>query len=245
MQHLDHTDTGGRAADGGVGVVAVLGMHRSGTSCLTGCLEEAGLTLGEVHRRSPSNLKGNRESQTIMDLHEDVLAFSGGSWDHPPSKVVWSTAHIARRDEIITLHQGDLRWGFKDPRNLLTIDGWLEALPQLRLVAIFRHPSSVAASLRLRQGTATSIEDWMDLWLHYNRRLLDLHDRFDFPVLNFDAPPAGFLAAVDSTIDHLGFEPQTDRPEFFEDDLRHHHPSRPLPPALQRIYDQLESVAAS
>ncbi|HBM84618.1 MAG TPA: sulfotransferase family protein, partial [Halieaceae bacterium] len=28
-------------------VIAILGMHRSGTSCLTGSLQEAGLELGE------------------------------------------------------------------------------------------------------------------------------------------------------------------------------------------------------
>ena len=28
--------------------VAVIGMHRSGTSCLAGCLEDLGLNLGDV-----------------------------------------------------------------------------------------------------------------------------------------------------------------------------------------------------
>jgi len=28
--------------------ILILGMHRSGTSCLAGCLEEAGLYLGDV-----------------------------------------------------------------------------------------------------------------------------------------------------------------------------------------------------
>ncbi len=34
--------------------IAVLGMHRSGTSCLTGLLEQAGVFLGPVIT-SPSN----------------------------------------------------------------------------------------------------------------------------------------------------------------------------------------------
>ena len=43
-------------------VVCVLGMHRSGTSCLAGSLEQQGLFLGETNTRGPFNLRGNRES---------------------------------------------------------------------------------------------------------------------------------------------------------------------------------------
>jgi len=42
-------------------------------------------------------------------------------------------------------------WGFKDPRTLLTLDGWLEALPEVSLAATFRHPLSVAGSLQERK----------------------------------------------------------------------------------------------
>lgn len=43
--------------------VLILGMHRSGTSCLAGSLQEAGLYLGEVNTAAPHNAKGNRESR--------------------------------------------------------------------------------------------------------------------------------------------------------------------------------------
>ena len=48
-------DTGTRAA------VVILGMHRSGTSCLTGSLQDKGLYLGQVSQRGTFNKKGNRE----------------------------------------------------------------------------------------------------------------------------------------------------------------------------------------
>lgn len=64
-------------------VVMVLGMHRSGTSCLTGLLQQTGLELGDVVTEAPHNKKGNRENLDIMRLNDDVLAHSRGSWDRP------------------------------------------------------------------------------------------------------------------------------------------------------------------
>ena len=54
-------------------VVAVLGMHRSGTSALAGSLEQHGLFLGRVSTSNPHNPKGNRESAEVRRLNEDVL----------------------------------------------------------------------------------------------------------------------------------------------------------------------------
>src|SRR5205085_1596864 len=86
---------------GAAEAVCVLGMHRSGTSCLAGTLEEAGLYLGEVIRKSPFNPKGNRENPLIMALHEELLSANSGSWDDPPREVVWSDEQRRARDEII------------------------------------------------------------------------------------------------------------------------------------------------
>ena len=107
-------------------VLTVLGMHRSGTSCLAGTLMECGVDFGEVSRKNNFNLKGNNENQQIMDLHEQLLADSGGSWKAPPAQVRWDTAHRQRRDAIIAQFRAKhaARWGFKDPRTLLALDGW-------------------------------------------------------------------------------------------------------------------------
>ena len=64
-------------------VIAVLGMHRSGTSCLTGLLEDAGVCLGNVSKQNPYNRKGNQENLQIMYLHDAVLDDNRGSWNNP------------------------------------------------------------------------------------------------------------------------------------------------------------------
>jgi hypothetical protein len=42
--------------------VIVLGMHRSGTSCLAGMLQSAGFHTEAVEEWSPDNNKGSREN---------------------------------------------------------------------------------------------------------------------------------------------------------------------------------------
>ena len=46
--------------------VIILGMHRSGTSCLTGCLKEYGLHLGDVSESNKHNKKGNQENKEVF-----------------------------------------------------------------------------------------------------------------------------------------------------------------------------------
>ena len=59
-------------------LIAVLGMHRSGTSYLAGSLQEAGLILGDCHTWNKHNEKGNRENQKFVDLHDAILEANVG-----------------------------------------------------------------------------------------------------------------------------------------------------------------------
>ena len=81
--------------------ILILGMHRSGTSCLAGSLQQRGLFLGEVYEARPHNRKGNRENQRIMDLNNAVLATSDGAWDRPPARLSWERAAAIERDAIV------------------------------------------------------------------------------------------------------------------------------------------------
>lgn len=153
----------------GQGVI-ILGMHRSGTSMLTGCLQEAGLFLGEVMEHSPHNLKGNRENKATWLINDQVVAANGGSWDRPVSSALWTERAREIRDSYLTRFYEKKQFGFKDPRCLLTLDGWREVIPVYSLVGIFRHPFLVANSLHKRNYF--SYDKGLQLWLEYNWRLL-------------------------------------------------------------------------
>lgn len=197
--------------------VVVLGMHRSGTSALTGILEQAGLYLGSVSEFAPDNLRGNRESTAVMALHNDILQRNGGSWDQPPNNPNWSPVHFAFRDTIIETYKDKLLWGFKDPRTLLMLGPWLKVLPEAVLIGIYRHPFAVAQSLFERN--AMPYEKSLALWTHYNRIML-WHSRNNdsMPLVEFSNNDTSFSNQVRSVINKLGLSEVG--LEFFDSSLK-------------------------
>lgn len=220
--------------------ICVLGMHRSGTSCLTGTLEEAGVCLGEVATHSPHNLKGNREHPQIMALHEDLLARAGGSWCDPPRQVRWEPRHRTAQREILAACGARTPWGFKDPRTLLVWEGWADVLDDVALVGIYRSPLAVARSLEKRNGM--TIAQGLQLWEAYNRRLLDLRRQHAFPVVRFDVPEEQLRARFAAIIEWLGLPPG--RGEFFAPELRHQSGAAedPLPDSTVDLIAALEAA---
>jgi hypothetical protein len=223
-------------------VICVLGMHRSGTSCLTGILQESGVVLGNVFTSNRANRKGNREHPLIMQLHEEILRQNGAGWDEPPTgPVTWSAKDRQARDEVCSSFKDVPCWGFKDPRTLFTLPGWLEAIPDLRLVGIFRHPMAVAASLERRNGF--SISKALSLWNRYNERLLSYYDQYHFPLLCFDLPEDQFHASTRQVLVTIGLEAGAN--SFFDKSLRHHLELQHQPiPDVQAVlyYERLLTI---
>jgi hypothetical protein len=228
-------------------VLTVLGMHRSGTSCLAGTLMECGVHFGDVSRKNPFNAKGNNENAQIMDLQDRLLLDNGGSWKSPPRYVLWNDEHRLARDQIIRTYSsaGHAWWGFKDPRTLLTLDGWLEKLPDMQCLGIVRHPDAVAQSLSNRNGF--SREQGLDLWYQYNRRLLAFQKRRHFPVVLFNNHETPFLQRLEQVISCLGFKMPAGGFTFFEPKLQHFRPTQggSLPVHVAGLYRELQHVAAS
>ena len=111
--------------------VIVLGMHRSGTSLLTGSLEAAGLNLGDVNHAAPFNRKGNKENESIRSFHNELLAKNDASWDRPPKRQIrWERPDEERARSLVEPYVRSARtWGFKDPRTIWMVEGWLRLLP--------------------------------------------------------------------------------------------------------------------
>ena len=71
-------------AQGGVRrrAILVLGMHRSGTSALTRLLALCGADLPQrLMEPNFANPKGYWEPADIVDLHDEMLAAAGSSWN--------------------------------------------------------------------------------------------------------------------------------------------------------------------
>ncbi len=202
-------------------VIGILGMHRSGTSCLTGCLQERGLYLGDVVNSAPNNLKGNKENLEFRALNDDVLKFNNGSWDRPPQQLSWTTDFSRRRDSLFEGFQGNKVWGFKDPRTLLTLPFWMAADIELNWVATFRHPLAVAASLEARKGLLPATPS-LELWKAYNLRLLQHVQQTETALVCFDLPAPAYQSAVDVMAEKLGLStPSLQDIDFYDESLRH------------------------
>ncbi len=170
--------------------IIILGMHRSGTSCLAGSLEQAGLCLGDnVCQQLETNKKGTRENFDICRLNESILNFNDASWRIPPKDISWTDQHIQEAKKIIRSIQSSCEvspWGFKDPRTIITFPFWQSILSQYYLVGAIRNPLSVAKSLNARDSSF-SIEEGMELWYFYNTKILSMLEKNPFPVISFDS----------------------------------------------------------
>ena len=221
-------------------LIAVLGMHRSGTSYLAGSLQEAGLILGDCHTWNKHNEKGNRENQKFVDLHDAILEANGGSWDTPPAKIVWSNEHIARAKALLAEHAGAPNFGFKDPRTLLVLDGWKHLYPSIELIGIYRHPNAVAKSLEKR--SSKSREESLKLWYAYNKALFDEYKINKFSILNFDNDEADLDEKMLGAAAEMGLENKNEEEKFYTAELRHNDgaggPS--LPWKVSRLYKKLK-----
>ena len=171
-----------------------------------------------------------------------MLTFSGGRWDSPPEHAQWSDQHREERDAIIGTYADVPNWGFKDPRSLLLLGLWREALPNLRFVGTFRHPLLVAASLSRRDKGP--IDRWLDLWAAYNEPLLALYAADPFAVVRFDVDEESYRRSLSTVMDWLQLRAPA-RVAFFEPQLcQHDLPlSRPVSERVGRIYDALTRIA--
>ncbi len=214
----------------------ILGMHRSGTSCLAGMLECAGFHVGDVDEWNPYNLKGNRENLAASAINEALLQASGADWDQPPSQLRIAAHH---REDIRRLTDelaaSGKPWLLKDPRTLLVLGAWTDTVPDLARLGIFRHPVAVARSLQRRDNT--DLETGVALWRAYNKRLLRALETTAFPLIAFNGEPDHLENAVSAALHDLfpdllasgTLEP--DRAgEFFDRSLVHH--AQPLDPDI-------------
>ena len=122
------------------------------------------------------NPEGFWEHLGFVALNDELLSELGGAWDLPPKAEEDFTG--ARLDPLrlkaqllIEKFESESVWGWKDPRNSLTLPFWEQVLPGLKTVVVVRNPLEVAHSMHERNGTSYSFG--LRLWEIYNRRLIE------------------------------------------------------------------------
>ena len=185
--------------------VVVVGMHRSGTSAVTGALGGLGFQMPRADdrvRREESNPE-HWESLNL-GLHDEALLHGlGGSWDAPPDLPphwVHTVAVLGGNRSGAVLADAYPDTGpaaFKDPRVCLLLPHWRTVLPgPVAALLVWREPGEVARSLQQRDNLP--VASGLALWERYNRAALANMAGMDTYVVHFDdvvADPSGSLAA--------------------------------------------------
>jgi O-antigen biosynthesis protein len=154
--------------------ILVLGMHRSGTSTATRCLNLVGMDVGP-HLLAPDggNSKGYWEHADAVRINDGLLEALGLSWwSLDPLPAGWLTspqATIARK-EIEVLVRRDFAgiplWGIKDPRMCRLAPLWIDVVRGMGIdvsaVFVIRSPHEVARSLSKAHGLTeeASVLSW-------------------------------------------------------------------------------------
>jgi GT2 family glycosyltransferase/glycosyltransferase involved in cell wall biosynthesis len=172
--------------------VCIAGAHRSGTSMVTRLLHCCGLELGSESDLMPAqadNPEGFWEHLGFVAVNDELLSELGGAWDLPPrSDEDFTSARLdpLRLKARLLIEKFDSAsvWGWKDPRNSLTLPFWQDLLAGLKTIVVVRNPLEVAHSMRERNGTSYSFG--LRLWEIYNRRLIEAATRKDRLFTHYD-----------------------------------------------------------
>lgn len=206
------TESSSGAPVGSAPPVCILGMHRSGTSMVTGMLSACGLWLGSDDRLMPAhpdNPDGYFENLDVVALNDALLKELGGSWNTlPQTPDGWLDSGPievlqARSSTLLnTLEQSATGrpWGWKDPRTCVTLPFWQRQLTGLKAIVCLRNPMAVARSLNRRDSLALC--QGLELWRTYNQRLMANLTPGQFIVTHYDA---WFNAPEDELRRLLGF----------------------------------------
>lgn len=155
--------------------VCIAGMHRSGTSMVARLLRICGLDLGSEKDFLPAaadNPEGFWEHRAFLRLNDRLLARLGGPWWQLPAfRPGWEHdpgLDDLRRQalELTRTFKASPLWGWKDPRNCLTLPFWKQIIPQLQVIVCVRNPLEAALSLGRRHGMP--LAQGLPLWsAHY------------------------------------------------------------------------------
>lgn len=169
------------------GGVVILGMHRSGTSMLTGLLVEGlGFHVGQpLIQPAFDNEKGFYELLPVVLQNDEFMMDQHIDWSYD---VIHFNPQLALKhfqdnsSQIYDFTQGtqalkflnnpnNIPWVLKDPRLCITLPTWIPLLHSPpAAVFTYRHPLEVAASLVKRQEF--TLEHGLRLWIVYNMRAI-------------------------------------------------------------------------
>lgn len=210
----------------------VIGIHRSGTSCVAGILDRLGVWMGaEEWEPQEFNPKGNIEDPAFRDAFQRAL----GNWrlpyrQNPQAEGVQKLVDLVRlRDQTFDV------WGVKSPYLCCLLMPLLQAAAQPMLIGTQRNLDEVTASLVNREEDMperVAADIVSDYWRMKKVKTITATNRLDVPMLSVPYEsvlenPAGLVQKIAAFAfwEHP-YEPTDeqieDAIEFVDPELRHY-----------------------
>lgn len=218
--------------------ILVLGMHRSGTSALSGVLVRLGAcgpaTLMVANEANPT---GYWESEKLKQFNDRLLAKAGSHWDDwkPFASDFFQSSDarssIAEMRSLLQDEFGDAElFLLKDPRICRLVPVWQETLEKFSsdtgIVLTVRNPLETAASLHERDGFP--IEKSLLLWLRHVLEMEAATRSSKRSIQKYDTLLEDWRSLVSDIATDLGLkwpdfsdEAQADIDDFLSPRLRH------------------------
>ena len=192
----------------------VLGMHRSGTSAITGALRLCGAWVGEETELTGANAEnphGFWERRDVRQICDRLLHTAGADWwkvaSFDPDAIPHAILVEQRRkfEKIIAALDEHETWIVKEPRLCLLLPVLRDHITNPVCIHIFRNPLEVARSLQTRNGF--SIAAGLALWEAYNRHALSASENLPRALVFHEAlmlHPMETLEGLLTRLDELG-----------------------------------------
>ena len=171
----------------------ILGMHRSGTSTISGVLHMNKIIMGTYENFWPrplsQNPKGFYENYDFRKINDQLLKRSG----YDVKSYFTNIPEINKSDKLshkmkVLIEKSNLTypdWGWKDPRTCLTAMHWANAIEELdlgmelKIIFMARKASSVSRSLKKRNNL--SIKQGLSIWESYTKKALNFLEETTYP----------------------------------------------------------------
>ena len=243
-------------------LLLIAGMHRSGTSAVTGALSNLGAALPKhLLGATSTNKRGHFEPSVIVELHDRLLEEIESRWYDwlpIPTNFFDSSLAIHYADSIRRIlldeFENEPVMVLKDPRICRLIPLWkrIADISSFKIHAVipYRDPLEVAASINARDGI--SRYEGVLCWL---RHVLDAErDSRDLPrsFVRYDAFLSDWRSQIKRVEQQTGiilprqsFKAFEQNDDFISSNLRNHLNSHAQAPADKHLYGWLKAAISS
>jgi len=173
-------------------IYVVLGMHKSGTTFVSRTLHHSGINMVDEGDHHLSYDQGNKyERVSTKALNQALLGSEGvHSLDLSlPEKLRVTRDQQERMQRLVENYEERFdNWGFKDPRTCFTYPLWAKALPQHKLIAVYRPIEELWRRYRRSRGILVPTDALLltKRWYEYNACIIKYLQQTDMQYLILD-----------------------------------------------------------